>query len=270
MNKTLFIIFVLGCLALASFSIPYLFSLEETNNIAVLQIKGAISSTGSGTPLQSGGASSSKIIKQLEKVEKDSSIKGVILEIDSPGGAVLPSKEITEKILKMEKPVVAWIRGTGASGAYWIATGSDHIIADELSIVGSIGVVSSYLEFSDLLEEYGVTYERLVTGEYKDTKTPFKKLTEKERKYFMKKLEGIHDYFVKDVAANRNMTVAEVNRLATGEIFLGQEAIDLGLIDEIGGKEEAINATKKLAGIEEAELIKYKESTSFFQLLIRF
>lgn len=267
MNRFLLTIIILGGLALVSFSFSFIIDSEDTNYISVIPVKGAISSTGSSTPLQDGGASSTKILELLKRADENPSVKAIILEIDSPGGAVIPSKEVTEKILEIEKPVVALIRGTGASGAYWIASASDWIVADELSVVGSIGVVSSYLEFSGLLEEYGVTYQRLVTGEFKDTKTPFKELTSKEEEYLMKKLQGIHNYFVEDVAANRNMSVAKVGRLATGEFFLGQEAMELGLIDELGNMEIAEEAAKEFAGIEDAETIKYKEPAGLFNYL---
>jgi len=267
MNKFLFIALTLGMFLAVSYGLSFFVESDFSDKIALIPIKGAITSTGDGIPLQPTGASSIKILEVLKDAEEDSSIKALILEIDSPGGTVLASKEIADKIKKIEKPVVAWIRGSGASGAYWIASAADHIIADEMSIVGSIGVTSSYLEFSGLLKEYDVTYTRLVTGEFKDIGTPYKELTDKERELFMGKLNKIHNFFVEEVAVNRNLSVAGVNKLATGEVFLGQEAIELNLIDELGGKEEAVNASKRLAGISEAELVKFADAEEFLSFL---
>lgn len=267
MNKIFFTVLTLVMFLIVSYGLSFFVESDFSDKIALIPIKGAITSTGDGIPLQPTGASSIKLLEVLKDAEEDETIKALILEIDSPGGTVLASKEIADKIKKIEKPVVALIRGSGASGAYWIASASDYIIADEMSIVGSIGVTSSYLEFSGLLKEYDVTYQRLVTGEFKDIGTPYKELTDKEEELFMSKLNKIHAFFVEEVAVNRNMSVANVGKLATGEIFLGQEAIKLNLIDELGGKEEAINVSKKLAGISEAEIVKFADSEEFLSFL---
>lgn len=264
MNKLVFIVLTLAAFTIVSYGLSFITGVETGNNMALISIKGAITTTGDGLPLQSTGASSTKIVNQLKSAFEDKTIKAIILEIDSPGGTVLASKEVADKIKESEKPVVAFIRGSGASGAYWIASAADHIIADEMSIVGSIGVTSSYLEFSGLLKEYDVNYQRLVTGEFKDLGTPYKELTDKEEELFMGKLNQIHNFFVEQVAQNRNLSVASVGKLATGEIFLGQEAIKLNLIDELGGKNEAINISKKLADIEDAEIVEYSEAENFF------
>jgi len=267
MNKITFTILTLVGFALISFGLSFIVA-EEQNKVSIIPVKGAISSTGSGSPLKSIGASSTKILDKLDKAEKDDTIKAIVLEIDSPGGAVIPSKEIMEKVLESEKTTIAWIRGSGASGAYWIASAADHVVADELSIIGSIGVTSSYLEFSDLFEEYGVTYQRLVTGKFKDTKSPFKQMTPEEEKAFMKKLYVIHDYFAESVATNRNLSANHIKTLATGEIFLGQEAFDIGLIDELGGEEEAINASEKLSGFKDLRVVKHREPEGLLSYLV--
>lgn len=265
MNKFLFVILVLAAFILVSYGLSYVVG-GVSNKIAIIPIIGAISTDGNYR-LQE-GTSSSDILDKIENAEEDFSVKGIILEINSPGGTVVASKEIADKIKEIEKPVVALIRGSGASGAYWIASASDYIVADELSVIGSIGVTSSYLEFSGLLEEYKVSYQRLVTGEFKDVGSPFKDLTERERGLLMRKLDQIHNFFVKEVAGNRNLSVASVGKLATGEFFLGQEAIKVGLVDELGGREEAVNASKRLANITDADVVKYKEAAGFFEYLL--
>ncbi len=268
MNKAIFIVLTLLGFIVVSFVLSFLIGTSTSNKIAMIPIKGAISSSGGGLPFEGAGASSLNILDQLKDADEDNNVKAIILEIDSPGGTVLASKEVADKIKEIEKPVVAWVRGTGASGAYWIASATDRIVADELSVIGSIGVTSSYLEFSGLLKEYDVSYQRLVTGEFKDLGSPYKELTEKERELLMKKINQIHDFFIREISENRNISLAKINKLATGEFFLGQEAIKLGLIDELGGRDEAVNVSKQLANVTEAEVVKYKDSEGIFDYLL--
>lgn len=258
---------ILLVLFLISLGISQLLKIEIGDKIAIIKISGAIVSESAKIPFQTSLATSSKIIEFLEAAEKSTAIKGVILEINSPGGTVLASKEIAEKVKNLKKPVVALIQDIGTSGGYWVASAADKIVADPLSITGSIGVISAYLEFSDLMEKYGVTYEGLKSGTYKDIGSPFKKLTNEERKILQKKIDRIHEYFVKEVAANRKLPEKNVRELATGVYYLGEEAKELGLVDYLGNKELAINITKQLAGITEASIVTYEETQSILDIL---
>jgi protease-4 len=211
-------------------------------NTAIIPIKGVIS-TESGTGLLSDDAANSRdIVKTIQQVQHDSRVRAVIFEINSPGGSPVATDEIAEAIkeLNKDKLTVAWIREVGASGAYWVASSTDHIIANRMSIVGSIGVYGSYLEVYGLLNKYNITYRRLVSGEYKDTGSPFKPLSSQEEYMLQSKLDKLHEYFIEAVATNRNMSTDAVRTLATGEIFLGVEAKDNGLVDELGGQEQAV------------------------------
>ena len=158
----------------------------KNETIVIIPIDGTILSDSSGAQFGEKITASTDIIEFLDKANKDKNVKGIILEINSPGGSALASKEIVDKVKSIEKPIVSWIREVGASGAYWVASASDKIIADELSITGSIGVISSYLEFSGLLEDYNITYEDLRTGKYKGIQSPYKKLNEEERDILLK------------------------------------------------------------------------------------
>ena len=242
-----------------------------SNTIAVIPLEGVIhGGTDATSILSAGGTSSLDFIARLDEAVEDPLVKGIVIQINSPGGTVVASKEIADAIKGIDKPVVAWIREAGTSGAYWVASASDAIVADPLSLTGSIGVTSSYLSFGDLLEDYNVTYQRLVTGKYKDLATPFKELTNEERALLEKKLYDIHDYFVAEVARNRDLPEENVRALATGEFFLGQEALPLGLVDYLGGKETAMNITKQLANITSAEEKVYKEKLGFLDVFSSF
>tara|TARA_Y100000310_G_scaffold344346_2_gene456609 strand:+ start:11920 stop:12819 length:900 start_codon:yes stop_codon:yes gene_type:complete len=267
MGKFKTIIVVLALLLVTSYVLAYFLDTEIGDKIAIVPIKGTILGSDSTSFLTTNAVLSQDIVTLLKEAEKNNNVKGIVLAINSPGGTVLASKEIVEAIKGTEKPTVAWIREIGTSGAYWAASASDAIVADELSLTGSIGVISTLLEFSDLFEEYGVTYEGLKTGKYKDIGSPYKKMTEEERVLLLKKLDLIHDYFVEDVSKNRNLPLREVEDFSNGIYYLGIEAKELGLVDYLGGKELAINITKELANITEADTIIYEKKKGWIAML---
>jgi protease-4 len=259
------IIFVLY--SIAFFVSRNMESTSLVNKIAIIPIYGEIT-IGDHEPLyEQQTAASNAIIAYLELAEKDSSIKGIILEINSPGGAVVASSEVAQKVKEIKKPVVSLIREVGASGAYWIASASDAIVANPLSITGSIGVISTYLEFSELLEKYGIKASTITAGEFKDTGSPFRSLTDEEKVILQNKINMIHNEFVSSVSENRKI---DVSKYATGMFYLGKEAKDIGLIDYLGDKNLAINITKQLANIKEAEIVQYKQPANLLSVLKQF
>ncbi len=212
----------------------------DGGNVMVIPLKGIIMGGSSESSLLSGSVvTSDAIIDALHEAQKDPTIKAVILDIDSGGGAAVPSFEIVQAIQRFNKTKIALIHSIGASGAYWVASACDFIMASQLSMVGSIGVTSSYLEYSGLLDKYNVSYERMVAGKYKDMGTPFRSLTPEEEYMFHEQLDKIHAFFIADVAKNRQMSIDEVKDLAEGQIFIGLDALPLGLIDSFGGMDEA-------------------------------
>ncbi len=272
MKKIKIILTTVFLLWVASYFISLAFDDDSeiiTNGIAIVPVKGIISPEDSNDIFRGSGMGSDTIINNLKKAEENNGVKAVILEINSPGGTVVASREVASyvKSLSEKKPVVAWIREIGASGAYWIASEADVIIADDMSITGSIGVLSSYLEFSDLFDKYGVKYERLVAGELKDVGSPYRELNDYERKLMQNKLKKIQDLFVKEVSENRKLNNNQINEIRQGFFYLGVEAKDLGLVDELGGREEAIEKAKELAGIEDGKIVEYKPKKSILELL---
>ena len=211
-----------------------------------------------------------KLWNILKNADKDNSIKAIILDINSPGGTVVASKEIADAVGKTKKPVVALIREVGASGAYWVASASDKIVADPLSMTGSIGVSGSYLEFSDLMDEYGITYQEFKGGTFKEVGSPYKSLSENEKAMMQSKIDKIYLYFVGSVMINRNIINKELaKRISTGEVFLGLEAKNYNLIDEFGNRDIAVEIAKGLANISSAELVKFETEVSFIDLIGR-
>ncbi len=271
MGKTktiLTIVIVLYLIALVSSKLLTSTFKEDmvTNGIAIIKIDGTIVSTETNSIIGQNGIGSDTIIDNLKKAEKNDGVKAIILEINSGGGAVVASKEIADKVHSIKKPTVALIREVGASGAYWVASAADVVIADELSITGSISVVASYLEFSGLLDKYNVTYESLTTGKYKDTGSPYKELTPEEKALLLKKLNIIQDKFVSDVARNRNLSKEEVRKLADGMIYLGIEAKQLGLVDLLGNRDLAIEKAKAMANLKKENLVEYAKKPSLLHI----
>ena len=250
--------------------IPLLFALFggqriAVGNVALIPISGVITTDGSSY-LGQGTVSSQDIVQYIEEANDNNQIKVILLEINSPGGSAVASDEIASAVKASQKPVVALIREVGASGGYWVASSTKHIIANRMSITGSIGVISSYLEFSGLMEKYGVGYEQLTAGKYKDMGTPFKKMSEEERVLFQKKLSRIHEFFIKEIAQNRDLSLSEVRGLATGEFYLGIEAQELGLVDELGDKTTAEKYMKNTYDLKEVSYVLYERQLGLFEL----
>lgn len=212
--------------------------------IGKIKINGPIMASSSRGP-QGRTVNPDRIAQKIQWAESNG-LGALIFEINSPGGAVVPSKEVAESIKKTKLRTVAWVRDLAASGGYWIASACDRIVADSMSGVGSIGVISAYLEFSELLKKYGVGYEGFKSGEFKDMGIPFRKPTSKERSAVQDHIDKIHESFVAAVAENRGLDKKKISKLATGKIYLGDEALKLGLVDRLGGRAEAIATCEKI------------------------
>lgn len=260
---TLFMIFVF-----ASIFSAFFLSVEDIKggNVEVIPITGIIATGGDMGLFGEKITVSDKIVKELGKAEKNDAVKAVILEIDSPGGAPVASYEIVNAVKKMKKPVIAVIRETGASGAFWVAASASKIYANPLSITGSIGVLASHLEFAGLMKRYNITYRRLVAGKFKDAGSKYKEMSEEEQSLYQRVIDRLHDEFINSVAQNRKMPVDKVRELADGFILLGKDAKEKGLIDELGGKEEAIKFVEQKLNIT-AQVFEYREKGGLKELI---
>jgi protease-4 len=230
--------------------------MRAKGSIAVIPVKGTITAEGSYFGLMS---TSPSIIGAIEDAEKRKKIKAVIFEVNSPGGTPFAAKEVAMRIKDMEKPTIAWVREYATSGGYWIASACDEIVADELSTVGSIGVLSIRPDIAELLKKFGIDVETLKTGIYKGLGLPYEKPTEEERELLQQELDEIKDSFLAAIAANRNLDGETIKELSTAKVYLGREAKEIGLIDLIGGKETAIERAKERSGIKREKLIDYSE-----------
>ncbi len=241
---------------------------EEKGGIAEIDIDGVISYNGKESGILPQSKTTPDQIEDLvERAQKDD-VEGYLFRINSPGGQAVASRDLAKVIGRIEKPTTCLMKEVAASGAYWAATKCDHLFADALSITGSIGVSSAYLQYSGLLKEYGIEYVNLTSGKYKDIRSPYKNLTYKERKILQEKLDKVHEIFKQEVADNRNIPVEQIEEYSEGQTFLGKEAKDIGLVDHLGNKKDAIKHLENQTGMKlETKKYQKKDSFSFLSLL---
>lgn len=219
---------------------------QDSGEAAIIQLSGTISPESSGGFSQSGITPDS--VRDINEKALQSDPDAIIYEINSGGGAVVASKEVMREIKSVDKPTVCRFRDISASGGYLIGLGCDRIVADSASLTGSIGVRSSYLQFSGLLERYNVKYINISSGKYKEVGSPYSNITDEEKEILANKTRKIHEEFVEIVDSERNITPENIETVRTGEPFLGERAKKLGLVDEIGGRDSAVITAENMSG----------------------
>jgi len=196
--------------------------------------------------------SSRDIIHSIKRFRENSSIKAIVIRIDSPGGAVGPAQEIFREIRKTvnTKKVIASMGTVAASGGYYVAAGADGIVANPGTITGSIGVIMGFANFQELLRKIGMIPVVVKSGRYKDIGSPVREMTKDERSLLQNLSNQIHRQFIADIANGRGMDLSKVEGIADGRIFTGEEAKNLGLIDRLGNLEDAIEWAGRMGGIK--------------------
>jgi protease-4 len=216
-------------------------------------------------------------IEAIHRYEDNDDVKGIVIRINSPGGAIAPSQEIYEEIRKVRhksgKPFVASLDSVAASGGFYIASACDHIVANPGSITGSIGVILQWMNVEDLLRWAKLKPETITSGPMKDAGSPYRALTDAEKQYFQRIVVQLQKQFVHAVAEGRHgkISEAEVALLADGRVFTGEEAKSLKLVDELGNLGDAVAATARLAGLKKIPDTIYprKRVGTLFDLLTR-
>jgi len=214
---------------------------------------------------------SDHIVDELHDYAEDSSIKAIIIRIDSPGGGVVPSQEIYNavKYAKKEgKKVVVSMGSVAASGGYYVAAAADKIVANPGTLTGSIGVKMEFANVEKLLEKIGVQGMVVKSGEYKDIGSPFRTMTEPEKKLLQSVIDDVHSQFILAVAEGRKLQEADVRAIADGRIFTGQQALTLKLVDQMGDLSDSIQLAGSLAGIKgKPAVIEKRKKVPFFEYL---
>jgi len=209
------------------------------DKIAIIEIDGVIES-------------SDYFVRQLKKYSNDNSVLAIVLRINSPGGAVAPTQEIYRQVLKVREEgtyIIVSISSIAASGGYYIASAADTILANPGSLTGSIGVIFSYFTFEVLMDKIGVNLEVVKSGDLKDVGNISREMTQKEREMLQSAIDDTYNQFVMAVSEGRNLDIDRVEELADGSIFTGNQALEFGLVDKLGGLEDAIDLASEMTGL---------------------
>jgi protease-4 len=226
-------------------------SLFTGYDVGEVAVEGPITRDGGGGPLptQSGSTPADDIVEQIERADADDGVDALLVKLNTPGGEVVPSDDIKLAAERFDGPTVAYAQDTCASGGYWIASGCDKLWARDASIVGSVGVIGSRVNAADLADRVGLRYEQFTAGEYKDAGTPLKELDDDEREYIQGIVDDLYDNFVERVAEGRGLDPERV-RDTEARIYLGEDAAEIGLVDEIGTREDVETALADQLGVD--------------------
>lgn len=240
---------------------------DASNKIARIEVDGVIQDTGVPGIFDEGGYNHSQILKELEKIKEDKSIKGLMLVVNSPGGGVYESAEIHDAIKSIKqsgKKVYVTMKNMAASGGYYISAPADKIYASSETITGSLGVIMQSMNYKELADKYGVKFNTIKSGPHKDIMSPTKEMDEEERKILQDFVDESYDAFVKVISEGRKIDTAQVKKIADGRIYSGLQAKKLNLIDEIGMEKDALKAMKADLKSNNAEVIEFNTEDTFF------
>jgi protease-4 len=269
-NPVLIVIATAAVLAAVFFVVLFLaYSLTGNRSSSKLQVVGQ--NKVALVKLEGVLLSSEHVVQELNDYADDSSIKAIVIRIDSPGGGVVPSQEIYNAVKHARqegKKVVVSMGSVAASGGYYVAAAADLIVANPGTMTGSIGVKMEFANIEKLLEKIGVKGMVVKSGEYKDVGSPFREMTDKERALLQGVIDDVQTQFVKAVAEGRKLPEADVRAIADGRIFTGQQALALKLVDQMGDLEHSIRAAAGLAGIKgKPNVVKKEKKIPFFDYL---
>ena len=210
------------------------------DKVAVVDLKGVI-------------ASSDEVVRQMKKYRNNSSVRAIVLHIDSPGGGVGASQEMYEEVRAVRdggKPVIVSMGSLAASGGYYVAVGGSYLVANRGTLTGSVGVISEFLQVKDALDKLGIGVKTIKAGKLKDAGSPMRAMNEDDQKYFQALMDDVHRQFIDVVARERKMDVEKVRELADGRVFTGEQALQLGLVDTLGTFEDAVRIAAVKVGIK--------------------
>jgi protease-4 len=204
----------------------------------------------------------------IERAEQEPMVRAIVLRINSPGGGVVASDEIYRMLLETDLPVVVSMGSTAASGGYYIACAADHVVAHPDTLTGSIGVISQFPNVEELLDKVGVDVVVITAGSVKDIGSPFREMTEEEQELWTEILTEVYQGFVAVVAEGRDLSLEQAEELADGRVYTGRQALELGLVDELGTLDDAIAVAAELGNIAgEPEVLELAPPPNFYDLI---
>ncbi|WLR44186.1 signal peptide peptidase SppA [Bacillus carboniphilus] len=234
-----------------------------TKKIVVLNVDGVIQDTGEDA-LFAEGYHHREFLAMLDEAAEDDNVKGILLRVNSPGGGVMESAEIHEKIVEIKeeynKAVYVSMGSLAASGGYYISAPATKIVAAPETLTGSLGVIMQSINFSEFANELGVKFETIKSGKYKDIMSSSREMTEDERKILQELVDESYEGFVDVIANGRNMTEDEVKKIADGRIYSGSQAKELNLVDELGFFDDALITMKEDLDLKNAKVVEYESS----------
>ncbi|MGQ9483737.1 MAG: signal peptide peptidase SppA [Desulfosoma sp.] len=265
-KKILKVFLVIGLVVLVPFFGLYLWFLapqwewtKEPNRIGVVEIEGLL-------------RDARPVLDSLAKFRRDTSVKAVVLRVESPGGGVGASQEVYREVRRtaMEKPVVASLGGIAASGGYYASAAATYIIANPGTLTGSLGVVAHLPNLEGLFDKVGYRTVTIKSGQFKDVGNPGRAMTDAEIALLQETLDGMHGQFIKDVAEGRRLPLEQVRAVADGRVLSGEKALELKLVDALGNFQDAVIKAKDLGGVVGEPRIVYadKERRSLLRLLL--
>lgn len=237
----------------------------SADRVEVIYVQGVML-TGS-VPAGFGVATSEDITKSLNDASEDNGVKAIVMRVNSPGGTPAAAEEILSAMKKIDKPIVISMGDVAASAAYYISAPSDRIIANPDTITGSIGVIWQFQNRSKFYEKDGTSFYIAKSGEMKDMGGDWRGLSDDEKRYVDQVIAETYGRFVSEVASGRNLTPSKVKDLADGRVYTGAKAMELGLVDELGSLDDAIEVAARLGGIEGKPQVTYANRPSLSRLL---
>jgi protease-4 len=257
-----------NALSMAGESAPIVAGVGDA--VGVIRLEGTISS-GAEDYLTIQNITPELVADLLEQAAVAPDIKAVVVRVNSPGGSVVASDEIYHAFREFDKPIVISMGDTAASGGYYIACGSDYIFAHPDTLTGSIGVISQFLNVEELMDKIGVDAVVITSGPSKDIGSPYREMTEEEQALWEGIIDEVYEGFVKTVAQARDMPLDQVRDLADGRVYTGRQALERGLVDDVGTSDDAIAKAAELGGIEgEPRVVELESTLSFIQALYGF
>ncbi len=218
--------------------------------IAIVELRGVITD-------------SERIVKELKKYRDNRSVKAIVLHVDSPGGAVVPSQEIYEEVKKTReagKPVIVSMGSLAASGGYYVSCGATKIVANRGTLTGSIGVISQFVDFEQLMNKIGIASTTVKSGKFKDSGSPLRKFSEEDKKYWEDLVKDTYNQFLAVVERERGIPHEKLLSIADGRVYSGEQALRIGLVDTLGTFEDAVHIAAEMGGIRgEPNLVRERE-----------
>ncbi|HLS08695.1 signal peptide peptidase SppA [Lentibacillus sp.] len=232
------------------------------NTIAVVELDGVIQDINTSSLLNTGGYNHDRFLKKLENVAEDHTVNGIILRVNTPGGGVVESDEIHDKIVEIKeeynKPVYISMGNTAASGGYYISAPADKIVAHPATLTGSIGVIMQSYNVAELADNLGIDMNTIKSGEFKDIMSSTREMTDEERDILQSMIDDMYDDFVQVIVDGREMSESKVRELGDGRVYTGSQAAENGLVDALGSLEDTAAMMREDFEWPNAQLVEYK------------